>query len=797
MKLHQLTCSFLFLFFLPIFAIGQGTSFELRGNVTDHNGLSLKAASVALLDVKTGVILFSTKTDEKGNFSVNTANEKVSLVISHLGYTTFVLSKLPREFLNVKMTESNLQLAEVDVTSKQDLIVQKFDRVSINISGDSKIGMSALDVFQKIPGVTITGDNVLFEGKSIAVTVDNKSTRLTGSDLMAFLNNMPTTGLAQIEVLFSPSAKYDANGSGGIINIKRLIREKPGYDFNTGIRIGRGWKYLIDNSVDVSLNLREGSNYWSANYSFGLGKRYQEIQTNTTLFAKQQFLLDSSRYSSPGYNQNLRLSWDHYFNKKNVFGVLLTAYDSQGTSVVRTETDIREFIAANIVTERISESNNLRNSRGVNINSNLKISLDTLKGEELSMDFDAGIFDFKSTNTLNIANGQNTEKSPIQRLDQVGVSPSTILSYKADYQKKFYLGLLEGGVKASYINVNNNLNSVNHFEGQQSPVDGSNDFSYKESIFAAYGSTKQVVKKLTIQLGMRLEQTNTRGNSKTLDSLVYRSYLNLFPNVSLGYKFSKSSVSMSYARRLDRPAYSYLNPFDILSSAYTSLRGNPYLKPSFSDNFRVGFNPNKHWSLATSYSIVKDVITDLSLLDDQTSITTSIKSNMNQNQRVGLSVSYSNEFFKLWSLNYSGGVSYSNYQFDYQKSSVRVSQTTSYVSLDNRVTLPNTWWLGIFFYGQSKATYGNRVNQPYCMINMSVGKKLLQGRANLTLNCNDVFFTSITKSSASYGNVDYNLKSRYDSRNIKVGFNYSLSSGKMETRRRSSGSVEEQRRNQS
>ncbi len=312
---------------------------------------------------------------------------------------------------------------------------------------------------------------------------------------------------------------------------------------------------------------------------------------------------------------------------------------------------------------------------------------------------------------------------------------------------------------------------------------------------AGYVSTKQTFAKFTIQLGLRAEQTYTNGNSVTVDSIVKRNYLNLFPNVVAGYKLKNSSFSLSYSRRIGRPPYNYLNPFFINNSAYAANQGNPYLKPSFTDNYRLGYNIASKFNFSVTYSNVKDVITDLKLVNDQTKVTTNIKANLANNKNEGFNAGYTDKFFNFLDISYSLGLAYNQYKFDYNNASADIKQLTSYASLDNRFNLPKSWWADVFFYGQTKVTYGNYINLPFSTTSLSGGRKVLNGKGNLSVSFNDIFFTAITRSEAHYGNVDYDLKSKYDSRSVRLNFTYNFGNSKVDVRKRNSGSAEEQRRN--
>ncbi|RYE12026.1 MAG: TonB-dependent receptor, partial [Sphingobacteriaceae bacterium] len=508
---------------------------------------------------------------------------------------------------------------------------QQFDRMVVNVDGSTKAGINAADILKKIPGVNIINQNeIRLEGKGVTINIDGKPTHLTGNDLMNLLNSTQPTGISQIEIVYNPSAKFDAQGDGGIINIKTLKRSKPGYDAYTSITAGHGWKYFSNNDVSVGLNYRKGSDYLFGSYSFAAGKQSQEIQKNTYLADIGQRLLEQTAYATPYHSQNVRSGWDHYVNKTDVIGVLFTGYDSYGNPEITTLTGIYDLGSADKDSSRNSLSKDRRRSTGGNL-----------------------------------------------------------------------------------IKVDNEFNAQSAIAGQPLNNYGSNDFIYRETVLAGYVSTKQTFAKLTIQLGLRAEQTFTKGNSVTSFSIVNRKYLNIFPDLVTAYKLRNSSLSLSYSRRIGRPSYNYLNPFVINTSAYSANQGNPYLTPSFTDNFRMGYNIGSKVNFSLTYSNTKDVITDLKFVNDQTKVTTNIKANLAGNNNMGLNAGYNSKFFNFLNVSYSMALAYNQYRFDYNNAPADFKQLTSSASLDNRIELPENWWMDVFFYGQTKVTYGTYINLPF------------------------------------------------------------------------------------
>jgi hypothetical protein len=508
--------------------------------------------------------------------------------------------------------------------------------------------------------------------------------------------------------------------------------------------------------------------------------------------------LDSMKYRFPYRDQNIRLGWDHYLNKTDVFGILVTGY--QGTSNPGRSSQTEIFPLEGVVSDstRYSDNSNNRRSKGGNLNINYKTVLDSAKRQEISMDADAGLFHYENANLLSIVlkDKRLEPLTPVQELIQAGKTRTQIYSYKADYAQKLYNGTFESGIKASHVKVDNNFRSESGLSGKAYQDNGSNDFCIKKRCWRRYVSSKQTWRKLTLQAGLRAEQTFTHGNSVTLDSVVDRSYLNLFPNLSAGYKMKNSSLSASYTRRIGRPIYSYLNPFVIIESAYSAFRGNPYLLPSFTDNYRLGLNLlNNQLSFSLTYSTSKDVITDLAVQNDQTKITSRLKANLSKGQNSGFNFGYTNKFFKIWEVNYSGTLRYSRYSFDYTGALVQVKQFTGQAYMDNQLTLPKNWWIDIYTFASTKVTYGNSITLPMTTTAVSGGTKVLKGKGTLSLSINDIFFTGIQRSQTNYGNVHFDNRSQYDSRNFRLNFTYRFGNAKLDVRNRTSGSADEQRRN--
>lgn len=483
--------------------------------------------------------------------------------------------------------------------------------------------------------------------------------------------------------------------------------------------------------------------------------------------------------------------------KKNIIGTLLTYYNNTSDPIRETSTGLFSVPEQSDSTRKSSNLNS-RFSRGFNLNLNYKLTLDSSRQQEITMDADLGRFDYLDNNLLDLKllAPDGTILAQPYSLSQVGNTMTSILSFKTDYTQRVNKSTLETGFKMSSVFIENSFTSTRRNGDNNNSIDnGSNDFNYKESIAAAYMNLKFELGRLILQPGLRAEYTLTRSYSPTLDSTINRDYLNLFPNLALGYKHKSHSLSASYARRIGRPNYSYLNPFSLIRSAYSIIRGNPYLLPSFTDNLRLGYSFKGKYTFSLTYREAAEAITDLSSIDDQSKVTVNTKANLAENQNYGANLGYYNKLFKIWDLGVSFGLSNSHYRFNYQNQVVSIAQTSFTYSLDNRLSFKESWWLSAFLYGQTRVTYGNQINLPFSYLNLGAGKNILKGKASLSISLNDIYYGSITRSETRYGNVDYDTYSKYDSRNIRLNFNYNFGNSTVKIRRRTSGSIEEQNRN--
>ncbi len=606
------------------------TGGKISGSIKDGgNQKIIDAASVSLLQSKDSGLVKVAVADAAGNFYFENIKEGNYLVMAtSVGHT-----KAYSQSFSVTAAAPSVQLAvlqlipvgknlkEVVVSSKKPFIERKADRTIINVeSSITSAGSTALEVLEKSPGVTVDKDgNISLKGKQgVMILLDGKPSYLSGTELTNLLKNMSASNLDQIEIMTNPSAKYDAAGKSGIINIKTKKNRQKGFNGSASTAYGQG-KYAKTNN-SLNLNYRNGKlnlfSTFSANGRVGfqeldLERKYKNNdQSLKAIFEQQTFMKHRNN------NFSAKIGADYYLSKKTTFGVVLTGVSSpeiqSGINTSFLKNNLGNVDSIVVSTHR--EDAAWRNG-GVNLN--FRHQFDST-GRELTADLD--YINYHSNREQYFTNSNYTAAMNVKGSDELfGVLPSIINIYSAkmDYAHPLKKGAkIEAGVKSSYVETNNAAAYYYFMSGvKQVDYEKTNDYDYRENINAAYLNFNKEWKKWSLQTGLRLENTNYKGhqfgNPQRADSSFKNSYTNLFPTIFAGYNPSeKNQFSISYGRRINRPAYEDLNPFLFFIDKYTYAAGNTYLKPMYADVFELSHTYKQFLTTTVNFSHTRDLFTE-------------------------------------------------------------------------------------------------------------------------------------------------------------------------------------------
>ncbi len=592
----------------------------IKGSVMNTRGETMPFVTISVL-AQDSTLLTGAITDDDGKYEIEISNSKSqisNLIIqaSYVGYQTMFGGPV------FVLREETEKLKEVEVKAKKPLIERQMDKLVVNVSASPlSAGSNGNDILRRAPGVRIDKDgNITVNGKSVEIWVDGKPSYLSGQQLKAMLDGTDGNTIEKIEIISNPSAKYDASGQGGIINIKTKRNMMKG--LNGMLSAGYGGMYFGDvkrwlnqDMVSLMLNYRGEKTYT-------FGQLTQVFAQNDIDFESYRETPALKNYSYSDYDVTfqyymLKLGNDWYIDSLNTFGFILqvpymnvdqhivpglnTAYMIQGTDTTNSTTNSQNKLSAP------------QHTANLNYTHTFSEALE----RELTVNIDYNRYNNGSTNFQ-----ETNYDKPFGGIKSLGIDIRSkqivnIYSAKLDFQTKFWkTGMIEAGVKYALSSTDNNMTTDSTRNGDVRPTDH-NAFRYDEHVAAAYISVgKQFGEHWSVKLGLRGEYTFSHGDWKDdgLDSVINKSYFDPFPTAYVGYtskplgKIQQPiSVSASYSRRIKRPNYWMLNPFTSYVDAYSIQKGNTNLTPEFNNDVELHFSWTQYLNMTFNFAHTQDM----------------------------------------------------------------------------------------------------------------------------------------------------------------------------------------------
>jgi len=807
----------LFTFFIAMGGIlgqaGAQTSHKITGTVS--NGQKpVEAASITLLKTKDSSVVKAAFTDLSGRFELTTPKDgKFLISVQTLGFARYYseafelgAGETTHVIKPVQLQPVSKELAAVTVTTARPFIEQKLDKTIINVDASpSNAGLSVLELLEKSPGIALDKDgNISFKGKAgVMILIDGKPSYLSGDDLTNLLKNMPASNLDQIELMSNPPAKYDASGNAGVINIRTKKLKTFGYNGNVAVGGGQGvYPRAYGNTT---MNYRDGkfnlfgnfSYFWNKNgRELDLNRNFRDINTDQILSIFDQV----NHAASESGSNNYKFGMDYYASKKTTIGFVVNGSYSPNRESTSNVTNIEDN-QGNLQTRTLatSSNNNSWNNFGANIN--LQQLIDT-KGQDITADLDYIHYNRNSDQLFNNYFYDNAG-GKIQPDEFIrGRQPATINIYsiKADYEHPLKGNArFEAGFKSSYVQTDNNALYDSLRNGVwQTDFSRTNHFLYDENINAAYvNMNKQFSKKWSGQLGLRLENTISKGNQLTSSVTFNRDYTQLFPTAYLGFTPNdKNQFSLSYGRRINRPDYADLNPFFNFLDKYTYQVGNPFLEPQISHNVELSHIFHGFLTTSLSYSQVNDIILDVISQVDSTHTSFVKKQNVAKMEGFNLSVNASLPLSKTWRANVYLQGNHSTFSGLVNGGYLSVEGSSFSTNMSTQLDVKGGWTFELNGFYRSKAVQGTLVSNDLKQLNFAASKQLMKKKATLRINFRDFLNLQHFSGSSRYQNVDLTIHNPFDNRLVNVSFTYRFSKGKASTppKRKVGGSDDEQSR---
>ncbi|PQJ78571.1 TonB-dependent receptor domain-containing protein [Polaribacter porphyrae] len=778
------------------------SQFKISGKITDDKNTPLEAVAVSLINFNTKKFVKAAITNTKGNFSLlNIKEDNYFLKIESLGFQTYKTRRFKLsesiDFGNLPLKTSSEKLDEVVIKTEKPMVQVLADKTVFNVQNTiNAAGDSGFDLLRKAPGIVIdNNNNIIVEGKNgVLIYIDGKPSILRGEDLVNFLQTLQSTDIESVEIITQPSSKYDAEGNAGIINI--VLKRDKTLGTNGSLTSGytQGDFGRFNNSVSFNYRAKKTSLYGSISNAqgdnFGFLNLYR-IQNNTIFDAKTETVSDYNR-------TNTRFGFDYFANKKSTFGIILSGNFSDLLSNSNSRTPITPQNQNNPDNVLVAGSDT--NSDVYNLYGNVNYKFDNKKGTTFNVDVDFGKYSRDRDNLQPNSYFNGDETQVISETTFFIVSPTTInlFSAKADYEQKFLRGKLSFGVKFSKINTENDFDFFNRNNGNN-VLDNtrSNDFDYNETINAAYINFNKKFKKFNYQIGLRVENTDSKGTLTSMqannNNVVPRNYTDFFPSAGVTYKVNRNnSWALNYSRRIQRPNYQNLNPFENRIDELSFRKGNPFLQPQYTNNFKLSHTYKYRLNTSLSYSFIKDLFAQITEAGANNQNFINVRNVANQ-RVYNLGVSYPSKFTNWWSYYISINASRNEF-IATNPDFLSISQNSLSFYAQNTFKLPNDFRFEVSGWYNSPSIWGGtyRTNS-LGSLNLALQKKFLDDKLNVRIGVDDVLFTSPWSGTTQFGDLFIDGSGGRDSRQFKINLTYNFGGNEIKKARKRKTGIEDEK----
>ena len=793
------------LFIIATFTTFAQTPTQVNGKIIDESNKPLTAATVVLLNAKDSSLSKTAVTLSDGLFRMTSVKPGSYL----LSATSIGFIKNYSSQFNVQegfdftapslmLSHGSTSLAAITVQAKKPMIEVKADKTVFNVENSiNATGSNAFELLQKSPGVSVDkDDNISMQGKNgVKIYVDGKPTQMGGGDLAAYLRSINSADIESIEMVTNPSAKYDASGNAGIINIR--LKKNKNYGANGNVSAGVGFGHTPKYNTSLSLNYRNKKVNLFSNYSNNFGK----TRNLFNLYRIQQDSIYDQRSINNNDNtsHNVKAGIDYTINSKNIIGAMVTANFNDGTSTTSSTTVITPQNTG-VPNRILYAENDLPGSRS-NIDYNINYRYAGTSGRELNIDAD--LVNFRRTGSSYQPNYYRTPVTDILLDERIyrNNTPTDIDIYtaKIDYEQPFKKGKLGFGGKLTDVKTKNTFDFYNVYGSNNvKDPDRSNKFNYDENVKALYVNyNRPLSKKTTIQAGVRMENTKSEGdlisNTPQPDDQVKRNYTDFFPSGAITYMLNqKNSFNLSYSRRIDRPSYQNLNPFENKIDELTYQKGNAFLNPQYTNSFQLSHTFLYRYVTSVGYSHIKDYFAQIiDTLGNRAFIT---QKNLATQNIYSLNISAPITITKWWSAFATFNGYHSAYKADFgagKTININVDAFSIYSQQTFTVKKGPSFELSGFF--NSPTVWGGTFkSKSIGFVDVGVQQKLFKGAGIIKVSFTDVFKTLKWRGISDFAGSHLEASGNFESQQLKVTFSYRFGNSQVKAARQRKASADEE-----
>lgn len=776
-----------------MFAQKSAPQITLTGKIVDaKTNEPLEYATVVLKNLKTQQIGGGI-TDEKGNFSIETPKGTYDVSFEYISFKTI---KMPKKELNssfnfgtLKLEEDSNRLDEVVVVAEKTTVSIRLDKKIYNIGKDLSVrGGNASDVLGNVPSVQVDVEgNVSLRGnESVTILIDGRPSALVGLNGAEALRQIPAEAIERVEVITSPSARYDAEGTAGILNI--ILRKNKLNGFNGSLQIDLGNPDRLGTAFNANVRNKK------FNFFTNTGWRYRANPGNAfndteNLFANapNARVIEERKFGRLGRSLFTSFGIEHYINENS--SIIANVILNKGNDDDVNTNSIVRYDALGVINEAT-----LRTENEGEDEERIQYTLDYINnfdgnGRKLSMNLQ---YSSEMEAVFNNIDEIETQINVLNDLEQVIEDQDENRGLlQIDYvhpvgEKTQY----EAGYRGNYRDIFNSFFLAERLQFPNGPLvpdeDLNNAFNYEEFVNAAYFQYGQEVGKVSLLAGLRYEHTSIEIDQETSGSTDEKSYSNLFPTLNVGLKLNDSqSFNFGYNRRIRRPRGRFLNPFPSRSSESNIFSGNVDLDPVITDAFEVGYL--KRWEKVTlntsvffnrskdNWEFIQENTGEFTDNDDP--IIRRFPVNLSTSRRVGYEFTLTYRPIKAWTINSDFNLFNVNTEGGYTNPDTNeftdfgFNNTAYFIRINQKISLPNKIDMQINsnYRGPNRNAQSKR--QGIFSMNFAMSKDLFKEKASLNLNVSDIF-NSRKRIQRTFVEGQFNQYSEFQWRERQISLNF-------------------------
>ncbi len=787
---------------------GERPTFTVTGKIVDKSaGIPLEYATISFQSLRNPKELTGGISGTDGTFSIEVPQGRYKMTIEYISFQPYVVAQ--------QIVDKNLSLGTVTLYFSSDTldeVVIRAETTQVDIRLDKKIynvgkdllvrGGSVSDVLDNVPSVSVDVEgNVSLRGNdNVRILINGKPSGLVGISGSEGLRQIPSDAIERVEVITSPSARYDAEGTGGILNIILKKDRLIGFNGSVNATVGDPENNTISATAnfrtkDINLFTNTGYSRRASN-GYGIDRRESFNPDLPFRFVDENRDFERLRKS---FNTNLGLEWfvTETSTITNSFFYRTSDNESNNATISNRYADSRDNLSN--ASARFDDEAEKDNTFQYSLNFVKDFSDD---GHKFTFDFqyeDSKEDEFSTiTDTDTFPTQMLTDVEQVRTIEEQNeILLQTDYVWPIDEDTQF-----EAGYRGTFDDTRTDysvaaINGNNNFIRNDSL---SNVLGYKEYVNAVYSQYGKKIKKFSVLFGLRLEQTRITIDQETTGDLNKKNYTSLFPTLNLGYEFTeKSSLTLGYNRRIRRPRSRFINPFPSRSSEANLFQGNPDLDPVFSNGLDLGFLRRwKGFTLNSSiyYTRSTDVFEFISedtgqVTNNGDAVVRRFPVNLSSEDRYGFELTLMYKPAKWWTLNSDFNLFKQMTDGNFNGQDFSSEITSYFVRLNSKVTFPYKidFQTRLFYSGPRNNAQSE--TEGVFSSNIAFSKDLFKENATISLNVSDVFNTRVRRTQTLTNTFASDSEFQWRSRQATLSFTYRFNQKKQRERGRPEGGDDE------